>query len=69
MATNIVTPYKLTKVQKKALVDLLEGRKGIQETAALLGMTKTRIYVMATSILRHAASTGTIDAKTLIAKY
>lgn len=69
MPINVLTPYKLTKTQNQALTDYLEGRKGIQETADKLGVYRTRIYVMTSTIMRHAASTGTLDAKSLISKY
>lgn len=69
MATNVLTPYKLTPSQKKQFIAYLSGKQGIQETAKKLGMTRTRIYVMVTVIMRHAASTGSLDAKDLIAKY
>jgi hypothetical protein len=69
MPFHALTPYKLTKTQKKALIDYLEGRTGIEETAKALRVYRTRIYVMVATIARHAASTGKLDAKTLIAQY
>lgn len=69
MPFNALTPYKLTKVQKKALIDYMEGRIGIQEAAVILRVYRSRIYVMVATIARHAASTGKLDAKALIAKY
>lgn len=69
MAINVLTPYKLTKQQKKALLEYMEGRKGIREISKTLGVSNTRIYVMVATITRHASTTGSIDAKTLLSKY
>lgn len=69
MPTSVLTPYKLTKTQKKSLLDYIEGRKGIGETCRALGVPNNRVYVMVVTIARHAASTGSIDVKELLKKY
>ena len=69
MPIQSLTPYKLTKTQKKALVEYMEGRKGIQETAAALNVYRSRIYVMLATIARHQCSTGRMDAKEILKNY
>lgn len=64
-----IAPYKLTRTQRKALLDHLEGRVAFIETSRRLGVTKQRLYTMLAVIFRHAAGTGKIDAATLLKDY
>lgn len=69
MPINQLTPYKLTKTQKLALENYLAGKVGVDQTAAIFGASRQRIYTIVTLIMRHAGTTKTIDVKELLKNY
>lgn len=69
MPKNVLTPYKLTRPQRRALADYLMHRKGVDETAMKLGITRQRLYTMTTTIVRHMCKTRRIDIETILKDY
>jgi len=69
MPKNVLTPYKLTRPQRRALADYFMHRKGADETANTLGITRQRLYTMITTIVRHMSRTKRIDIEQLLKDY
>lgn len=64
-----VQSIKLTKTQKKLLVEYLTQKRSINTTAERFGQSTTRIYSIVNTIMRHASSNGIIDIEELLKNY
>jgi len=65
----IVPPYRLPATHKRILIKVLTGKMTTVEGQRALGITRQKYYVMLAVILRHAVSTGKVDAKELLKEY
>lgn len=69
MPINLSTPYKLKASSRKALTKYLTGQVGLRDTAKAMNTTRQRVYTLAATICRHAASTGKLDIEAVMKDY
>jgi hypothetical protein len=69
MAHINITPYKLGKAHKTAIKEHVKGRVNALKTANRLGIGRTRLRVMLSTILVHSCTTGRINIEEVLKDY